>query len=675
MSTAKPGGPRSVALVGSYLSGKTTLLESILSITGATTRKGSVTEGNTVGDGSPEARDRGMSVEVNVATTTYLGDEFTFLDCPGNIEFLQEAQNVLVGVDAAVVVCEPEASRVNALQPILNFLDGHDIPRFIFVNKIDKATGAVTDLFQALAQVSVRPLVLRQLPITNDDGIVTGYVDLALDRTHVYKEDGKSEVIELPPTLVEQKAEARFAMLEQLADFDDLLMEELLDDIEPSRENVFRDLTANLQEANIVSMLLGAAEKENGVRRLLKALRHEVPAQAATAQRVGLDPDSNKTVAQVLKTYNTQHGGKLSVVRVWTGTVKDGDTLNGNRVAGVFRMLGADTTKLAAATAGQVVALGRLEEIRTGDVLTAGGAAPDLPRAEIIPPVYALAVTAANRNDEVKLSTSIQKLVEEDPSVTVQQDPELRQMLLWGQGDVHLKVAIDRLNSKYGLAVATGRPGVPYKEAIRKGTTQHARFKRQTGGHGQFGDVTVEIKPLPRGSGFQFDNRISGGVVPKQYIPAVEAGVREFLGNGPLGFPVVDVAVTLTDGKYHAVDSSEMAFKTAGRLAMSEAMPNCNPVLLEPIMKVRIFAPSEYTAGINNLISGRRGQILGFDARGGWPGWDQVSANMPQSELRDLIVELRSLTQGVGSFVFEFDRLNELTGRLADQVVAARAAE
>lgn len=673
MSNNKPSGPRSVAIIGPYLSGKTTLLENILYITGSVTRKGSVTEGNTVGDSSPEARARNMSVEVNTATTTFMDDEFTFLDCPGSIEFLQEAYNALIGVDAAVVVCEPDAARINALQPLLKVLDDNSIPRFIFINKIDKASGSVSDLLEALQSVSSNPVVLRQIPIVND-GIIQGYVDLALERTYLYKEAGPSELIDLPPQMAEEKTQARFAMMEQIADFDDHLMEELLEDIEPERDEVFGGLTKTLQEGAITSVLLGAAEHENGVRRLLKALRHEVPGQDVAAARVGAT--SGETVAQVLKTYQTQQGsGKLSLARIWSGSVKDGASLNGHRVAGLFKMLGHNTTKIAEAGPGEVVALGRMEDVHTGEVLTSGDTPPALPKAQQLEPVYALAVHAANRNDEVKLSTALAKLVEEDPALMITHDQELQQMLIWGQGDIHLKVGLDRLNSKYGLEVTTDRPRVPYKEAIKKSVTQQSRFKRQTGGHGQFGDVTVDIKPLPRGSGFQFEDNIVGGVIPKQFIPAVEAGVRENLSHGPLGFPVVDVAVRLHDGKHHAVDSSEMAFKTAGRMAMTEGLPKCSPVLLEPIMHVDVYAPSEYTASINALISGRRGQILGFDAREGWPGWDQVSANMPQSEIHDLIIELRSLTQGVGTFSFNFDHLQELTGRLADQVLQAHAAE
>ncbi|HEX5600444.1 MAG TPA: elongation factor G, partial [Hyphomicrobiaceae bacterium] len=264
--------------------------------------------------------------------------------------------------------------------------------------------------------------------------------------------------------------------------------------------------------------------------------------------------------------------------------------------------------------------------------------------------------------------------VEEDASLSVEQNSDTHQLVLLGQGEMHLRVALERLNRKYGVAVEKQRRLVPYKETIRKGTTVRGRHKKQSGGHGQFGDVVLDIKPLPRGSGFQFSETITGGVVPRQFIPSVEIGVRDYLNQGPLGFPVVDVAVTLTDGSYHSVDSSDMAFRQAGRIAMAEGMPKCNPVLLEPIMAVEITVPSDATAKINGLVSQRRGQILGFDAREGWPGWDVVQVQIPAAEMDDLIVELRSATAGVGSFTAKFDHLAELTGRLADQVLASHKA-
>lgn len=288
-------------------------------------------------------------------------------------------------------------------------------------------------------------------------------------------------------------------------------------------------------------------------------------------------------------------------------------------------------------------------------------------------PVYGQAITLKDRKDEVKLTTALSKLIEEDPSLHLHHAADTHQLVLWGQGEMHLRVTMEKLARKFGIVATSERRQVPYKETIRKGVEVRGRHKKQSGGHGQFGDVVIEIQPQPRGRGFSFAEKIHGGSVPRQFIPSVEIGVKDYLQTGPLGFPVVDVAVTLLDGSYHSVDSSDMAFRQAGRLAMSEGMPKCQPVLLEPIMELEVAVPNEATARINAIISQRRGQILGFDTRDGWQGWDVVSAHMPESEMNDLIVEVRSATAGVGTFKAKFHHLAELTGRLADQVLGAQA--
>ncbi|HEY4114629.1 MAG TPA: elongation factor G [Rhizomicrobium sp.] len=669
-------GPRTVALVGPYGSGKTTLLESMLWATGAVQRKGSVPQGNTVGDFSPEARARQMSVEVNVATTTYLDESFTFLDCPGSIEFLQDTLNVLPAVDAVVVVCEPDGNKLQMLKPFLKRIADQGIPHFLFVNKIDKATGNVRDLLAQLQEASDKPLLVRQIPIL-ESGSITGFVDLALERAFVYREHAESQVIELKGDIKDEEKQARYLMLEKLADFDEHLMEELLSDIEPPRDEVFEDLSKELAEGLVVPVLLGSAERDNGVRRLLKALRHEVPGVNAAAARLGVKANG-ETIVQIIKTFNGSHG-KLSLARVLSGTLKDGAVLhtrdgNDARIGGLFSLKGDTQTKLAEAHAGETVALGRLEGVGTGEMLS--GSKTALPKVEIeqLAPVYTLAIEATDRKDEVKLTTAIHKLQEEDPSLHFEQDAELQQMALAGQGEIHLKVAVERLASKYGLKISTHPPKVPYKETIRRSARQHGRHKRQSGGHGQFGDVHVEIAPLPRGSGFIFEDKIKGGVVPRQFIPSVEKGVVDYMKEGPLGFPVVDFTVALVDGSYHTVDSSDAAFQTAARIAMQEGMPNCSPVLLEPIMHVRIHVPNDATSKVNQVVSGRRGQLLGYDARDGWKGWDTVEAQMPMSELHGLIIDLRSLTQGVGTFEVKFDHLAELSGKLAESIVQQRKA-
>jgi elongation factor G len=551
-------------------------------------------------------------------------------------------------------------------------LDDYKIPHILFVNKMDKATTRVRELLEALQSVSSRPLVLRQVPIRDSDQ-VTGFVDLASERAYKYNSDSPSELIELPDGIKEREGEARQEMLESLADFDDTLLEQLIEDKIPATGEIYEQLTKDLQEDLIVPVLFGSAEMSHGITRLWKALRHEAPVPAVTAERLGVSADGELT-ASVIRVLHQSHTGKVGVVRVWHGGVSDGMNIGDERISGLYRLMGSENQKITEAGVGDLVALGRMESLQASDLLTAAGPTresgmswPESPK-----PVFAQAIVPKNRQDEVKLTSSIAKLIEEDPSLSLEHNADTKQMLLWGQGEIHLQIALERLKTRFNVEVEVEPPQTAYKETIRKSVRQHSRFKRQSGGHGQFGDVHVEIQPLPRGEGFRFTDKIVGGSVPKQYIPAVEHGAKEYLQRGPLGFPVVDVGVTLYDGQYHAVDSSDQAFKIAGRLAMSEGLPSCAPVLLEPIYGVTISIPSDFTAKIHGLISGRRGQILGMAPKVGWEGWDEVSCNMPQAELADLIIELRSLTFGVGSFEWNFDHLQELTGKLAERVIQSR---
>ncbi|MEE2694104.1 MAG: elongation factor G [Pseudomonadota bacterium] len=676
MATNSVTSPRSVALIGPYSSGKTTLLENLLFTTGAISRKGTIKDGNTVGDGSVEAKSRTMSVEISSVNCEFLGDSFNLLDCPGSIELLQECLDAVICVDAAVIVCEADNAKVVAMTPLFRFLDLHHIPYLIFINKIDRVGAPLTSFLGALKEVTSRSVAVRQLPLIEGEE-VTGYVDVIHKRAHRYVVDAKSDTTDVPPEMADELEVTRTELLEGLSDFDDSLLERLLEDDIPSLEEIYENWHGAFAAAKIAPVLIGSAEFTNGVHRLLKSLRHDVPYNSDTVNRIDCEMEGD-SVAQVLKTYHTASSGKMSLVRVWRGVIKDGLTLNGQRVASVNRMFGQTITKVSEALEGDIVALGRMENLKTGDLIstTADVTIPEALEVEVLSPIYSLAIKAESRQDEVKLSDALQKLGEEDRSLSFQANAETHQMLLRGQGEIHLQIALERSRNKYALPLITERPQVPYKETIRKTVNRiQGRHKKQSGGHGQFGDVFLDIKPLPRGDGFEFKDEITGGVVPKQYIPAVQNGVRGYCDQGPLGFPVVDVSVTLVFGSYHAVDSSEMAFTAAGRLAMDAGLPQCNPVLLEPIYVVYVHVPNEFTPQVQRLISGRRGQILGFKTRETWLGWDTVSAQIPEIEMQDLVIELRSLTKGVGSFDYSFERLQELTGKLADDVVQARLGE
>lgn len=668
-------GPKCIAIVGPFASGKTTLLEAILSRTGAIPRQGAA--GQTVGDFSPEARAHAMSVEATVATTEFMGESLTFIDCPGSGEFAYEAVPVLSACDLAIVVAEPDEKKIPALQLILRQLDDLGVPRMLFLNKIDKATAGVRDTLKLLQPASRTPLLLRQIPL-RENGIVVGSIDLALERAYVYREHAPSTVTDIPDDQRASELEARFQMLETLADHDDALMEHLLEEIEPPRDEIFDDLSADLRDGSVTPVLIGATERGNGVLRLLKAIRHDAPDVASTRERFAISP-GGKSVLMVMKTLHTPHGGKLSIARVLAGQIGDAAEIwnaqgASDKISGLYRMLGKDQTKMPSAVEGETVALGKLDAIATGDTISTSKGVAAIGMQPPADPVHAIALRSKERKDDVKLSAGLQKLVQEDPSLTMEQNQESGETILSGHGEMHLRVAIERLENKYQIAISASEPAIPYRETIRKPVSKRGRHKKQSGGHGQFGDVVLDIRPLARGAGFEFTDTITGGVVPKQYFSSVETGVRDSLKTGPLGFPVVDIAVNLADGSYHNVDSSDMAFQQAAKLAMKEALAEAASVMLEPVFKVEIVTPSDATARITAIVSQRRGQILGFDARPGWEGWDVVEAMMPQGEMRNLIVELRSATAGAATYVARFSHMAELTGRQAEELSQGKAA-
>jgi elongation factor G len=671
-------GPKCIAIVGPFASGKTTLMEAILERTGAIARQAATGSGATVGDHGAEARAHGMGVEATIATTQFMGESITFIDCPGSVEFNDEANGALAACDAAIVVAEADAAhKLPALQSVLRKLDRMKVPRILFLNQIDKAKTGIREMLQLLQPLSDTPLLLRQIPLT-ENGIVVGAIDLALERAYIYREHAESEVAEIPDEEKAREIEARFSMLERLADHDDKLMEELLSDIEPPRDQIFDDLSAELRAGQVVPVLLGSADKGNGILRLLKTIRHDCPGVEDTCARLRLE-DTTDAVCAVMKTIHTTHGGKLSVARVLAGTLKEGMELtasNGQtgRISGISSLFGKDLKQVQGAQAGDTVALGKVEPALTGMVLTSGRKPLPALESETRQPVFSIALRPKARKDDVRLSAALKKLLEEDPSLSIRQDAETGEVVLSGHGEMHLRVAVERLEGKYQIPVDRGAPTIPFRETIRKSATQRGRHKKQSGGHGQFGDVVLEIKPQRRGEGFAFSDTITGGVVPKQYIQSVETGVRDYLREGPLGFPVVDVAVNLSDGSYHNVDSSDMAFQMAAKLAMREGMAACDPVLLEPVMRVEIATPSDATAKITALIPQRRGRILGYDSLAGWAGWDRVEAMLPLAEMADLIVDLRSATAGAASYTTQFDHMAELTGRVAEEVMAKSKA-
>jgi elongation factor G len=639
MSQPTSHGPRCAALIGPYGSGKSALFDAMLAAAGQPARR----PGN--------GRAHLAGTEIRLAQAGFLGDSWTLLDCPGSIEFGHAAASALAVADIAVIVVEPDPARAAMAAPSLRLAEEMGVPAIVFVNKMDTLSGRVADLAEALQAHSRRRLLLRQVPWREGDRIV-GYVDLISERAWRWRDGAASEPAPFPEAMRGREAEARAALAEALADADDALLEAIVEDRAPDAAALYRPLHAEEAAGHADAILLGAAEHAFGVRRLWKALRHDAPDVTETAARRGLPPGADP-VAQVYRTVQAGHAGRLSHARIWRGTLKDGATLDGHRVGGIWRFPGGEPAKAAEAMAGEVVALGRLDGVATGDTL----GAPRLPFPEPPAPTFALAIEPEDRKDEVKLAAALAKLTEEDPSLIVAQHAETGETVLQGQGEQHLRAALERLGG--AVKLATHRPRVPFRETIRRPVRQHARLKRQTGGHGQFADVTLEIAPRPRGAGFSFVDRIVGGAIPRKFIPACGEAAEEAARKGPFGNPVVDIEVTLVDGGFHSVDSSDMAFATATRMAMQEALAKADPVLLEPIEHVAISVPSGFTPAAQRLLSGRRGQILGYAEQPDRPGWDEVEAMVPAAELHDLILELRGQTQGLGTYRHRFDHLAE----------------
>jgi elongation factor G len=666
-------GTRVIALVGPAGAGKTGLAEAMLFAAGATDRLGSTANGSSIGDSSPESRQRGGSTELNLYNFSYLGDEFAILDVPGSVGFSADGAKALAIADVAIVVVDPDPSRAPLAAPALRALDELGIPHLIFVNRIDQAHGRIRDLLSALQPISVSPLIARQIPIWDGEKI-GGFVDLALEYAFKYRAGKASERIDIPTDLQSRESEARTQMLEQLADHDDELLEQLLMDEAPNREKVLQDLARETGDNLGVSVLFGSAISSWGVRRLLKAMRHEAPSPRSTADRLSVSDPS-------LYVFKVVHGsiGRLALSRVLGGRIAEGSDLhvdNGDhaRAGSMFKVQGEKTTKVGEARDGDVVAVAKIDTVKAGQWLSPGKLPPPV---EIGYPARncAFAIEPADRKDDVKLSGALQRLGEEDAALIVEHDDANHEIRLRGINDEHLNTVLARLKRRYGVEVKSHPPSVGYRESIRKPVTQKGRHKKQSGGHGQFGDVIIEVKPLPRGSGFVFEEKIHGGSVPKQWIPAVEDGVREAMRKGPLGFEVVDCSVSLIDGSYHSVDSSELAFRLAGRIAMHEALSAAGPHLLEPMHKLTVVCPSSATSRITSAVAGRRGQMLGMGPRDGWTGWDRIDALIPEAELSGLEAELRSQSQGLATYEAAFDHLAELNGPLAEKVIQQRVPE
>jgi elongation factor G len=669
---------RNVAFVGPHHAGKTTLVEAVLAHCSAIGRRGSIADGTTVTDHEPEDISHAQSTTVGVARCACGDLDITIVDCPGFIDFFEETKMALAGVDAAVIVIEADPSRVVQTQGLVDYLESMHMPHLFLVNKLDRPGADFEATLTALQSAYGRHVVAEQWPIVaraaaNDKSSgFTGYVDLAEMKARTFDGDRETDSA-VPGDLLERAQSAHGQLLEAMADFDDHLMEELLEGIEPPLDEIEKDLCDECSHDQVIPVLVGAGSTGAGVAALVRALGKWFPSPAdaphADAEGRPIAPDPNgPIIAQVIKTTIHPQSGKLSIVRILSGTIKSDATLtdisqNGEKVrsGGLYRLLGKKQEPISEAGPGMIAAIARLEQVATGDTLTSNGFKVLLPRVPRTEPSFAVAIKPKERIDEAKISQMLARIVDEDPALRLQRAEITNELLLLGTGEQHVTIAVERLGRKYKVEVETHPPQIPYQETITGGTEVHSRYKHQTGGHGQFGDVWLRFEPRERGSGVSFSEKIVGGVVPRQFIPAVEKGVREALQHGPNGHPVTDIAVTLFDGQYHDVDSSEQSFKTAAGMGVRDALPKCSPVVLEPISRVAVEVPTAYTSTVIQQLTGKRGQILGMNPAEK-PGFDVVEADVPQVELARYITELRTATQGLGSFAARHERYDPVPG-------------
>jgi elongation factor G len=664
---------RNVAIVGPHHSGKTTLVEALLAKCGAIPRRGSVADGTATTDHEPECIDRGQSTCVGFAYASTPNIDLNLIDCPGFVDFFEEVKLALIAADAAVIVIDADPARVRQTRQLVEFLDEQHMPHCFFINKLDKPGSNFRATLQALTDTYGKRVVAEHLPI-GDAEAFRGYIDLAGGHAYV-AENGAPREIPIENELATPVAEARQTLLETLGDFDDHLLEELLEGIEPPLEEVVKDLHDETCADQIVPVLVGAGLTDIGVAAgaLLDVIENQFPAPSG-------DPNA-PLVAQVAKTIVHPQSGKLSLVRIWEGTLAADSTLvdvssSGLKVraAGLYRLQGKKQEALTSASAGDVVAIARLDGVRTGDTLVALPSSAAKPVPPLAEPLFAVAIRPKERLDEAKVSQMLARIVEEDPTLRIERAEFTGELQLLGLGEVHVATAMSRLARKYHLALDTHAPAIAYRETIGEPTQVHARYKHQTGGHGQFADVVLKIEPRERGHGVSFSEEIVGGVVPRQFFPAVEKGVREALVRGPIaGFPVVDLHVTLVDGTFHAVDSSEQSFKTASGMAIRDGLPKCKPVLLEPIAYIEALVPDDSASAILGGLTSKRGQVLSFEPAEK-RGFAKVLAYAPQAELGNYITELRTVTQGLGTYTWRHDRFDPAPPKISQSLKEAVSA-
>ncbi len=672
---------RNVALVAHSGAGKTSLAEALYYLTGKASRLGRVEEHNTISDYDPDEHERGMSINLAAVACEWNGLKINVIDTPGYADFVGEVISGLNAADAAAVLVDATSGIEVGTEIVWRLASDLNRPRLLIVSRVDRDnadTESVVDDLRERFGANVAPI---QVPI-GDGSEFRGVVDLLDGKARIFAENGSS-IAEVPDDLVDMVEEAREQLVEAVASTDDDLLERYLEGEELERADLERALRVGIANGDIFPVLFTAATNLKGVREAIEALAALAPSPAERLESM-LDGNAPQidgpVVAQVFKTLADPFVGKVSMFRLFAGQI-DGDaqlvdqrTGRTERLANIQFAVGKDGTPARQMSAGDIAFVTKLDGVTTGDTLTANSQSTELPAFDMPRPLFEASITPETSADLDKMGTALARLVEEDPSLQTYRNDETAETILAGLGESHVRISLERARRKFGVGLQADVPRVAYRETIRRTVNAHGRHKRQSGGHGQFGDVHIEFSPLARGSGFEFEDRVVGGRVPRQYIPAVEKGLNETINRGLLaGYPVVDLKAALFDGQYHSVDSSDESFRIAARLAYEDGVPNAHPVILEPILKLDILIPDTNTGDVIGDISSKRGHVLGMAPAEGEPGFSIVEVEAPEAEVQRYATDLRSITQGRGRFTREFVRYEEVPPNIQEQIVAMAA--
>ena len=677
---------RNIALMGHGTSGKTSLAEAMLFSAGATNRLGKVEEGTTKSDFSEDEIERQISIAASMVHCEWKDTKFNIIDTPGYADFKGEVKSGLRAVDGAVVLLHAVSGIEVGTELVWRYASEYNTPCLIYVNQMDRERVAFDRICEAAKERFGNGALPFQIPVNPGEGF-NCIVDLIRMKLLRYAQDGSGNFQEedIPAELQDEAEEMRNALVEAAAESDDSLLEKYLDEGELSNEELIAGLRASTISRGLFPILCGDAVRNIGAKSLLATIAGYLPAPNEVASQVGKNPHSEEEIvveassdapltALAFKTISEPHVGELSLVRVYSGILKSGEDVQNTtqgaseRLGQIYFLLGRDRNEIGSVPAGDMAALVKLRTTKTGDTLCSPRRPVVIPGIEFPEPVIRIAVEPRAKGDDERISTGLSRLHEEDPSFVAAFDPEVRQTIVSGQGELHLEVIMGKLKGKFGVEVDTVEPRIPYRETITATTEVKHRYKKQSGGRGQYGDVSLRLEPMPRGEGFEFANEITGGVIPSKYIPAVEKGIVESMEEGVLaGYRAVDVKAAVFFGSYHTVDSSDMAFKLASAMAFKEGFMNAKPILLEPIYIVEVTVPEEFMGDVMGDLSGRRGKILGMDQEG---VFQVIRAQVPLAELYKYSTSLRSLTQGRGLHTQSFSHYEPVPPDFTEKVIA-----